>query len=704
MKTPAFLIAAFFLFPAISWCEVNVLQNGSFERRLVNSYPDRWNHAYTSAGSSSTLNASIVKCGDKSLKIYDATSSGSEGLLSDPMAIIPGATYTAEAFIYRTATANAASLYLKYYDASMVEVASFSTGAPGSLNQWNYASKSGRAPANAAYAKVLCYSTSASTGTMYFDGVSFRHSTTQLVDNPDLSLDAIGPGYPMSWEMWAGSSEPVSVAADPFNSANNVLKLEDNSTTGSANAMTRVPVIQNLTYTASADLLYGSASPSLYLKYYDENGVQLASVSVASSAAVWTRKSVTLKAPEGAVEARILAYLGSSVTGIAYFDNFALAANYTTQYVASAAVGTGDGSSAGNAAKFNNATFWSGVDATLGTQSVKVVFLEGDYLINVDADRLILSDLGTDSNTLIMEGARPFASVFTRNSLAENKTNNMVNLRYAKNIVVRHLHWENDAPNTNVLTGYSFVINADMSGAKETRNIIVEGCSFVGLDHNYYASMGIHHKSTHNVEVSNCEFVRVGRDSHAHMLYNSWEAYDIQIYRNYFQDCTGSYVRHRAGCHDGLVTENVFVSTATAFNRHFIEQAVFNDTLPAGELLGNNFAYLNNTFIYPSASAPNNIAFDFHNSGYDPTDQYGVTWEYLLTSADAGVLTGGTTSQKHALMQAHYDLDFGGNTLISGNVRQGYHTYKIRLGTFAAYGATSKGGDGYYDISVLGGD
>ncbi len=697
--------------------QVNVLENSGFEQLTNSGVPNAWVRSHISIGGSVSRDASLFKGGDYSLKLVDGSNTQAEGLRSEAfMPVTPGVFHTAEAFIRRTETTSGGSIYIKYYDAALSEIGSFSAGAPSSLDIWHYVSVSGRAPATAIYAKVICYSHMAAVGTVYFDGVSFRRSPSQsLVDNPDMSLDVVSASYPMNWEKWASSSQPVSVAQDPVNAANNVMKLADASTTQSANARTRIPVTPNLSYTASADIYRASGSaPQLYLKYYDKAGIQIDSVSVSSSSpGVWVNKSVTRKAPENAVECEVLAYIAEGNIGVAYFDNFDLKENYLTQYVAPTALGTGTGSSAANAAKYNNVTFWAAADTQLATQSVKVILAEGDYIINSAADSLTLTNIGDASNVLIMEGARPVATVFTKNnSAADGMTGNAITLNYATNVVLRHLHWEDDVTMAAKQTAYSLVINSGANSTAETKNIMIEGCSFIGLDQNYYGAMGVHHKRTHKVTTRNCEFVRVGVDGSAHMIYHSYGPKDLQVLDSYFQDCTGAYVRFRAGCESGRVEACTFVSTNATCNRHFIEQAVFNDITPGDEVLGNGFTYTGNRFDYIVASGNDRVAVQFTANGYNPVDANGVKWDYLLTPSDRTTLLSGTITEKKTLIKDHFDLDFGVDTMISGNTRTGSHLNKLRLESYAKYGAVkicSVGedgvqicGDGEYDISNLG--
>jgi autotransporter-associated beta strand protein len=549
-----FSAAAFLMASALAaWPQVNLLPNGSFERRTSNSIPDAWFSTY--GGTPTVLAGIATRCGDKVLRLVDSSNAAGAGLLSDQVAVTPGESYSAEAYIQRTdAGLNAASIYLKYYDSSGTnEVGSFAVLSGAAANVWDYVSVTGAAPANAVTARVLCYSGTTSTGTMYFDGVSLRRLTS-----------------------------PV---------------------------------------------------------------------------------------------------------------------NQLTRYVSPAGGGTATGLDQSNPVKYNNAAFWSAANVSLTTNAVKVVFLEGDYIIDMSADSLVLSYVGNDAHQLVLEGQHPFGSVFTRTDAAQtNDGPAMVHLQWVTNVVVRHLHWENDTTLSGRLVQYGLAINGANTGA-ETRSISVQGCSFVGLSWNIYGAMGFHHATTHGGQVLYCEFVTGGFSSGFHMIYNAYGAYDLSFQNNYFQDCTGAYLRLRGGCHEALVNSNTFVSTASTYNQPFVQLATFDDVDPGDETFGHNFIITNNLFAY--LSSPNSVALTLYHSGFDPYRSPGLLWNYLLTPSEALTLTLGSVAAKKALLKYNYGLNFDTQMTLGGNVRQGYHAYNIQLHSGSAYGSPDYGGDGDYNISDI---
>ena len=329
-----------------------------------------------------------------------------------------------------------------------------------------------------------------------------------------------------------------------------------------------LPVAAGAAYTAEAYIRRTDTNlngASLYIKYYDSANAEIGTFSRSSSAStnVWDYVSITGTAPVSAVRARVLCYSLSTSTGTMYFDGVSFRpttstppANQIARYVSPS--GTGDGSEAVNPARYNDGTFWDLVRTNLAANPVKVTFLTGEYLINTNTDCLLITNLGNANNLLTLEGQHPFGSVFTRNNSAQTAAANdptasgrlqMVILKWVTNVVVRHLHWENDTTQANKLAGYSLVVQSGATGPA-TENVVIEGCSFVGLGPNYYGATGFHHAMTHNGRLSDCEFIGRGYDSHFHFSYNSYGAHDLRFERNYFQDCSGPYLRLRAGCHD----------------------------------------------------------------------------------------------------------------------------------------------------------
>jgi len=556
---------------------------------------------------------------------------------------------------------------------------------------------------------------------MYAEPAKSDSGTVQSeVDNPDFSLDDIGSQTPLYWSALPHGLSPVVISQDPTNSANRALKLTTISSATWVGATTLVPIVENMTYTLSADVYRdpGTAQPQIYLQFLDSSGATVSSTTAyGSQVGIWKNLSVSAKAPPSAVNARIWAYLGGNNTGAGYFDNFLLRESYATRYVAPVAAGTGDALSPANPAKFNDTLFWANVKSQLNTRSVKVIFAEGHYLVNSRSDSLTLWYFQNTSNLLILEGEHPMGTIFTKDNAAEdtmppnNSSNALVNLSYMENVILRHLHWEDSGTNMRQMTSSSLRISSSSNkdNPNQARNILIEGCSFVGLNRNVNG-IQIFNRNTNHVTIKNCEFTRLGVDSSAQMICCAESPHALQVLDSYFQDCTGPYIRFRGGCqdgcHQGLVDGNVFVSTQAYCNWPFIEQAAlnWNGTM---DLMGTGFTFTNNQFAYfvPTGNLvyQRSAAIWFHAQGFSPTDSAGKVWGYELTAPDASILHSTAISEKHTLIKDHYDIDFGVNTFISGNIRTGFHAFNVLLSSIPAYGSTDHGGAGDYEISDVSG-
>jgi autotransporter-associated beta strand protein len=541
-------------------------------------------------------------------------------------------------------------------------------------------------------------------------------------------------GIPARWTSGYGGVASV-VSGVSTRCGDQVLQLVDSSTNTSAGLFSDyIAVVPSDAYTAEAYIMRTDTNlnfASLYIKYYDSANAEVGTFSRSSSddANVWDYVSVTGAAPTNAVTARVLCYSLVASIGTMYFDGVSFRraaipppANQIAQYVSPS--GIGDGSQTANPARYNDSAFWDSVRTNLAINPVKVTFLTGEYLINTDADCLLVTNLGNATNLLTLEGQHPFGSVFTRDNSAQTAAANdptasgrlqMVTLRWVTNVVVRHLHWENDTTQPNKLAGYSLVVQSGATGAP-TENVSIEGCSFVGLGPNYYGATGFHHAMTHNGRVSDCEFIGRGYDSHFHFSYNAYGAHDLRFERNYFQDCSGPYLRLRAGCHDAVLAGNEFVSTASTNNWPFVELATFNNVEPGDETWGYNFTFTNNTFNFLAAGSPSGLSVSVPircvHAGFDPYKSPGVTWKYLLNTNYASVLAGGSPLDKKAVLRVNYGLNYGGQMSIAGNSFPGFHSYYLQLYSYSApdYNYTNYsgahicpdyGGDGQYDISDM---
>lgn len=558
-------------------------------------------------------------------------------------------------------------------------------------------------------------------------GVVSGWSQVNVLPNGSFERAVIG-GMLLGWTNPYLTGVATVISNVPTRCGDQVLQLLDDGNDPAGVLSDPIGVLPGESLTAEAYILRTSVpqnSASLHLKYYNVAGVEVGSVASLSQgpANAWDYVAVSGVAPAGAASVRVLCCSSESSSGIMYFDGVSLRrtplvppANQLIRYVAPASAGTGSGLTAANPVKYNNGTLWSAVNSSLTTNPVTVIFLEGEYTMDTSADRLVLANLGNASHRLTLEGERPFGSVFTRTDAAVDSDSTsswtMVQVQRGTNIVIRHLHWENDTTVPGKLVNYCLAVTSGSSGNR-TRDIAMEGCSFVGLSWNIYGAFGFHHRFTHGGRVSHCEFITGGYSGGFHMIYNAYGAYDLLFENNYFQDCAGSYLRLRAGCHDATVRSNQFVSTTAFYNQPFVQWPTFNNIEPGDETWGYNFIVADNRFTYHVAGGAQTVALHLYHGGFDPLRSTGLLWDYLLTPAEAGTLSSGTAAEKRTLIRRNFGLNFDTQIILSNNVRSGFHaavmklesrsnqSYNYQDGNGVWHICPNYGGDGSYDISDI---
>lgn len=293
-----------------------------------------------------------------------------------------------------------------------------------------------------------------------------------------------------------------------------------------------------------------------------------------------------------------------------------------------------------------NTTFWSNVQSALATGPVDVVFANGTY---TRTSTITLANMGHATNLLTLKTASTVGGAIFTGSIAT-----LMYLNTCQNIQVLRLKF------TGPVTGYAMRMS-------NSQDIAVENCIFKDLPDVGYGALGVHYPLTNRVLVRNCTFENVGYDSHAHMIYGAYGIQRLSVVNNTFKDCSGAFVRFRGDLSDkGVVYNNTFTSTGTyltGLNPVFIEIPVFNDVDPGDERMGTNFMITKNTFTYGTVgSQTTRFNVVFHSTGFNPPGR-----TYLISTADAALLSGGTVTQKRSVMSGMLGLDgneirFGGNT------------------------------------------
>ena len=354
----------------------------------------------------------------------------------------------------------------------------------------------------------------------------------------------------------------------------------------------------------------------------------------------------------------------------------------TDLYVAPSALGNGLGLDAGNAAACTNAAFWSRVQDTLDTDPVVVNLLDGNY-----RDTFELTRAGNPNNTLSLLGESSSGVIFD----GTNAT--LFSLGGCQNMVLEKLNFTGNGSGI----GYAFRVTHAADGTP-SQNIAVRNCNWHDMQGIIYGATGVAYGS-HDVTYENCTFERIGQNTGSHMMYNAYNATNVNVLGCHFEDCAGSYVRFRAASNYGTVSNCTFVSTQTYANRSstwevFLDFPVFNDVDPGDETFALYPTIVGNSFQFDSSSPANRATIRFYHKGYDPTG-----WNYLMTPSEGSVLEGTDSAAKKSLLKNNCGIDFdeiaiGGNTWLN-------ETARIMFGSYAAYGATSKGWDDIADVSDI---
>ncbi|TMV51493.1 hypothetical protein FE783_06875 [Paenibacillus mesophilus] len=294
------------------------LLNPSFEDALTGSTIPGWFQPFGTTGISVSTAQSYN--GSKSLLLSDTSTTASIGAESVKISgIVPGESYAASVKAY--VTSGSGAVYVRFFDSAGTLLTSEAKWVSSPANQWTPVSVTAVAPANAAQASVLLYSSLSGTTTTYFDTVTLERS----LRNPGFEEGAVGTVIP-GWMQTFGSSG-VSVTTEQADEGTKSLKLVDGSTTGSIGAESdklTVSAGQYIGVTAKAYVTSGTVS--LNIRFWDAGNtlLQTATQSLSSPQSQWTPMSVSATAPAGTVKMSVLLYSSVASTATAYFDDITL--------------------------------------------------------------------------------------------------------------------------------------------------------------------------------------------------------------------------------------------------------------------------------------------------------------------------------------------------------------------------------------------
>jgi len=356
-------------------------------------------------------------------------------------------------------------------------------------------------------------------------------------------------------------------------------------------------------------------------------------------------------------------------------------------YVANVVQGTGDGSSAENAADFLSTELWDKIRRQLLSESVEVQFLDGEYERAYLERGLVFERIGHPENKLVLKGGD---NVLFPLKEGERTKSYIIDFRGAQNIEMNGFHFTGNG-SINYVVRFTRIADKSLP----TKNIILKNSSFIDMEGIVYGASGCSYEETSHITYQNVTFKRIGVASSAHMIYNAYGTSHIYIFDCHFEDCMGDYVRYRAGSDYGIVKNCVFLKSSNDFTGNmFIAWPQFNSRPPVGdEYFTSNHVIVDNEFSNKTYNTTTNALAFFH-SGFSPPE-----WNYLLTRDEGGILQSGTVFQKKQLLKDNFGIDTD-KIRIHGNLFSSRITRQLAMSTRVNYGAVSKGWVGDGDITA----
>lgn len=256
-----------------------------------------------------------VYAGAYSVKLMNPSSSA--GLRSVKIPVTPGVSYRAAVMSYNVDTNS--QLYLEFWDASNVRITPVSIKQNNTRGEWSRIEIEQAAPANAAYATLLLYLSSANRGTAYYDEAYF--GLAKLPPNPGFEL--VANGKPTDWIAY-NAQQPYESATDLAYAGTYSVKLTNPSSSAGLRSA-KMPVTPGTVYEASVQSYNVDKASELYLEFWNSANQRITPVSTKANRTVgqWADIRIRQQAPANAAYATLLLYLSSANTGTAYFDEAA---------------------------------------------------------------------------------------------------------------------------------------------------------------------------------------------------------------------------------------------------------------------------------------------------------------------------------------------------------------------------------------------
>lgn len=154
----------------VSGKEEMTVTNHQFERPVDDGGIPGWTSMFkTDEQAKYTVSGEEHSHGRQSLKLVDAARNKSVALMSDSIKVEPGEVFESSANLF--IKEGTGSFMVRFYDEEGRSISDKPVHTSTGLNKWQNISITTEAPKNAAVMRVICYTTSYSTGTIYYDKV-----------------------------------------------------------------------------------------------------------------------------------------------------------------------------------------------------------------------------------------------------------------------------------------------------------------------------------------------------------------------------------------------------------------------------------------------------------------------------------------------------------------------------------------------------
>ncbi|MDF2670203.1 MAG: hypothetical protein K0R67_2509 [Paenibacillus sp.] len=302
------------------------LANSGFEEPQPNTAIPGWSMSYN-GGLASTTTEKAYK-GAKSLKLVDASITSAVGLESDKISAETGSVYTAYANLFLNGTE--AQIYVRFWDSNN-NILGSSNSVSTNNGAWHEVKVQSTAPVGTRYVSALLYTSSAATGTAFFDEAGISVERDMLINN--YSFEKYIGSSPSSWEL-IHNGGTATVSTDRAFTGTHSLKMVDNRTDKALSMQSsKLAAVENETYTLQARVFVNDGQGAqLYMKFWDSSLNYIDSspfVNTGRSTGDWKSLSISGTAPANTSYVTVMLYIPAATTGTVYFDDVQISKRIT---------------------------------------------------------------------------------------------------------------------------------------------------------------------------------------------------------------------------------------------------------------------------------------------------------------------------------------------------------------------------------------